>query len=156
MEELLWPIILLLLAALLIYLGIRSRKNAYLSYQDDLQRYTATTPMTITSVEKRVTERWEDRDDGNRELVTDIAYLPTYEYTVDGKTYHYSSRQSTFGSKAVGKQVTGYYDPKHPESITENKPQKPILGGFLFFLLAAAALVFGLVLLYNYVSLYFW
>ena len=156
MEELLWPIVLLLLAALLIYLGIRSRKNAYLSYQDDLQRYTAATPMTITSVEKRVTERWEDRDDGNQELVTDIAYLPTYEYSVDGKTYHYPSRQSTFGPKAVGKQVTGYYDPKHPESITENKPQKPVLGGFLFFLLAAFLAVFGLVLLYNYVSLYFW
>ena len=41
-------------------------------------------------------------------------------------------------------------------SITENKPQKPVLGGFLFFLLAAFLAVFGLVLLYNYVSLYFW
>ncbi len=155
MEELLWPIVLLLLAALLIYLGIRSRKNAYLSYQDDLQRYTATTPMTIASVEKRVTERWEDRDDGSREIVYDTDYLPTYEYTVDGKTYHYSSRQSTYGPKAVGKQVTGYYDPKNPESITENKPQKPILGGFLFFLLAVILGALGLYLLWSYVSLYY-
>ena len=80
----------------------------------------------------------------------------TYEYTVDGKTYRYQSRQSTFGPKALGKQVPGYYDPKNPESITENKPQKPVLGGVLFFLMAAILAVFGLVLLYNFFSVYFW
>lgn len=156
MEELLWPIIMLLAAALLLYLGIRSRKSAYQGYQDDLLRYTATTTMTITNVEKRITERWEDRDDGSREIVYDTDYLPTYEYTVDGKTYQYLSRQSTFGPKALGKQVPGYYDPKNPESITENKPQKPVLGGVLFFLMAAILAVFGLVLLYNFFSVYFW
>lgn len=156
MEELLWPIMMLLAAALLLYLGIRSRKNADQGYQDDLRRYTATTTMTITNVEKRITERWEDRDDGSREIVYDTDYLPTYEYTVDSRTYHYQSRQSTFGPKALGKQVPGYYDPKHPESITENKPQKPVLGGVLFFLMAAILAVFGLVQLYNYFSLYFW
>lgn len=156
MEELLWPILMLLAAALLLYLGIRSRKNAYQGYQDDLLRYTATTTMTITNVEKRITERWEDRDDGSREIVYDTDYLPTYEYTVDGKTYQYLSRQSTYGPKAVGKQVPGYYDPKNPESITENKPQKPVLGGVLFFLMAAILAVFGLVQLYNFFSVYFW
>ncbi len=156
MEELLWPILMLLAAALLLYLGIRSRKSAYQGYQDGLQRYTATTTMTITNVEKRITERWEDRDDGSREIVYDTDYLPTYEYTVDGKTYQYLSRQSTYGPKAVGKQVPGYYDPKNPESITENKPQKPVLGGVLFFLMAAILAVFGLVLLYNFFSVYFW
>ena len=156
MEELLWPIIMLLAAALLLYLGIRSRKSAYQGYQDDLLRYTATTTMTITNVEKRITERWEDRDDGSREIVYDTDYLPTYVYTVDGKTYQYLSRQSTFGPKALGKQVPGYYDPKNPESITENKPQKPVLGGVLFFLMAAILAVFGLVLLYNFFSVYFW
>lgn len=156
MEELLWPIMMLLAAALLLYLGIRSRKNADQGYQDDLQRYTATTTMTITNVEKRITERWEDRDDGSREIVYDTDYLPTYEYTVDGTPYHYQSRQSTFGPKALGKQVPGYYDPKNPESITENKPQKPVLGGVLFFLMAAILAVFGLVLLYNFFSVYFW
>ena len=156
MEELLWPIMMLLAAALLLYLGIRSRKSAYQGYQDDLQRYTATTTMTITNVEKRITERWEDRDDGSREIVYDTDYLPTYEYTVDGKTYQYLSRQSTYGPKAVGKQVPGYYDPKNPESITENKPQKPVLGGVLFFLMAAILAVFGLVQLYNFFSVYFW
>lgn len=156
MEELLWPIMMLLAAALLLYLGIRSRKNAYQGYQDDLLRYTATTTMTITNVEKRITERWEDRDDGSREIVYDTDYLPTYEYTVDGKTYQYLSRQSTYGPKALGKQVPGYYDPKNPESITENKPQKPVLGGVLFFLMAAILAVFGLVLLYNFFSVYFW
>lgn len=156
MEELLWPIMMLLAAALLLYLGIRSRKSAYQGYQDDLLRYTATTTMTITNVEKRITERWEDRDDGSREIVYDTDYLPTYEYTVDGKTYQYLSRQSTYGPKAVGKQVPGYYDPKNPESITENKPQKPVLGGVLFFLMAAILAVFGLVQLYNFFSVYFW
>ena len=156
MEELLWPIMMLLAAALLLYLGIRSRKSAYQGYQDDLLRYTATTTMTITNVEKRITERWEDRDDGSREIVYDTDYLPTYEYTVDGKPYQYLSRQSTFGPKALGKQVPGYYDPKNPESITENKPQKPVLGGVLFFLMAAILAVFGLVQLYNFFSVYFW
>lgn len=156
MEELLWPIMMLLAAALLLYLGIRSRKSAYQGYQDDLLRYTATTTMTITNVEKRITERWEDRDDGSREIVYDTDYLPTYEYTVDGKTYQYLSRQSTYGPKAVGKQVPGYYDPKNPESITENKPQKPVFGGVLFFLMAAILAVFGLVQLYNFFSVYFW
>lgn len=156
MEELLWPILMLLAAALLLYLGIRSRKSAYQGYQDDLQRYSATTTMTITNVEKRITERWEDRDDGSREIVYDTDYLPTYEYTVDGKTYQYLSRQSTYGPKALGKQVPGYYDPKNPESITENKPQKPVLGGVLFFLMAAILAVFGLVQLCNFFSVYFW
>lgn len=156
MEELLWSIMMLLAAALLLYLGIRSRKSAYQGYQDDLLRYTATTTMTITNVEKRITERWEDRDDGSREIVYDTDYLPTYEYTVDGKTYQYLSRQSTYGPKAVGKQVPGYYDPKNPESITENKPQKPVFGGVLFFLMAAILAVFGLVQLYNFFSVYFW
>lgn len=149
MEELLWPIIMLLAAALLFYLGIRSRKKAYADYQDDLRHYTATTTMTITNVEKRGTERWEDRDDGSREIVYDTSYLPTYEYTVNGKTYHYASCQSTYGPKALGRQVTGYYDPKNPGSITESKPQKPILGGFLFFLMAMFLSVFGLLQLYH-------
>lgn len=144
MEELLWPILMLLAGILLIFLGVRSRKNAYQSYQDDRKRYTGTTTMTITNVEKQVTERWEDREDGSREIAYDTAYLPTYEYTVDGKTYQYLSRQSTYGPKAVGKQVTGYYNPEQPEQITENKPRKPIFGGFLFFLPAAFLLVFGL------------
>lgn len=156
MSDLVLGIVFLLIAALLLYLGIRSRKSAYQGYQDDLQRYTAATTMTITHVEKQVTERWEDRDDGSREIVYDTDYLPTYEYTVGGKTYRYASRQTTYGSKALGMQVPGYYDPKNPESITENKPRKPILGGFLFFLMAAILAVYGLVLLYNYFSLYFW
>lgn len=155
MEELLWPIGMLLAAILLICLGIRSRKNAVRDYQEDKKRYTGTTTMTITDVEKRITERWEDREDGSREIAYDTAYLPTYEYTVDGKTYQYLSRQSTYGPKAVGKQVTGYYNPEKPDQITENKPQKPLLSGFLFFLPAAFLLMLGLFQLWNYISLYY-
>ena len=155
MEELLWSIGLLLAAALLFYLGIRSRKSAHASYQDNLLRYTATTTMTITNVDKQVTERWEDRDDGSREIVYDTAYIPTYEYTVDGKTYRYLSRQSTYGPKALGKQVVGYYNPEDPDQITENKPRKPIFGGFMFFLWAVILGCFGLYLLWSYLSLYY-
>ena len=155
MEELLWPIFMLLAAVLLGYLGIRRRKSAHNEYQDDLRRYTATTPMTITNVEKRITERWEDRDDGSREIVYDTDYLPTYEYTVDGKTYQYGSRQTTYGPKALGKQVTGYYNPEDPSQITENKPRKPIFGGFMFSLWAVILGAFSLYLLWSYVSLYY-
>ena len=52
MEELLWPILMLLAGILLIFLGVRSRKNADRDYQDDRKRYTGTTTMTITNVEK--------------------------------------------------------------------------------------------------------
>ena len=155
MEELLWPIGMLLAAALLGYLGVRRRKSAHNEYQDDLRRYTATTTMTITNVEKRVTERWDDRDDGSREIVYDTEYVPTYEYTVDGKTYKYASRQSTYGPKALGKQVAGYYNPENPSQITENKPRKPIFGGFMFFLWAVILGVFGLYQLWSYLSLYY-
>lgn len=154
MEELLWPIVMLLAAALLIYLGIRSRKKAYANYQDNLRLYTATTTMTVASVEKQMRESWIDRDDGTRETVYETIYLPTYEYTVDGKAYQYSSLQSIYDPKAVGKQVVGYYNPQDPGMITENKPRNPIFGGFLFFFWAAILVAMGLSLLWSYVSLY--
>ena len=79
---------LLLGAILLFWLGTRHRKKVYAEYEDDSQKYTATTTMTLIKQTKSETQRWEDKGDGNQELVTDICYLPTYEYTVNGEVYH--------------------------------------------------------------------
>ena len=39
--------------------------------------------------------------------------------------------------------MTGYYDPTNPKLITENKPRRPIFGGFVFFVFAAFLLFFA-------------
>lgn len=145
-------IILLLGAILLFWLGLRHRKKAYAAYEDDSQKYTATTTMTLIKQTKSETQRWEDNGNGNQELVTDICYLPTYEYTVNGEVYHYMSSHGFDTEQKVGMQRTGYYDPSNPKNITEYQPQKPVLGGVLFFILGAILLIFGAVMLWN--SLY--
>ena len=86
-------------------------------------------------------ERWEEQEDGTSRLMRYVVYLPTYEYTVDGKTYTYSSRQDWGSPKGVGRQKTGWYDPKRPDLIREDKPRKPLLGGGIFFLFAAICLL---------------
>ena len=48
------------------------------------------------------------------------------------------------GKRDLGRQVMGYYDPAKPERITENRPRKPVLGGFLFFFGALILLFFGI------------
>ena len=63
---------------------------------------------------------------------------------MNGTTYRYSSRQSLSGKRDLGRQVMGYYDPAKPERITENRPRKPVLGGFLFFFGALILLFFGI------------
>ena len=136
MEQIIWGIAFLLAAVLLVWLGIRRRRNAQKEYEDDVQRYTATTVMTVVHLEESVLETWEDQDDGSRELRRETVYTPTYEYTVGGQTYQYCSRH-------MGRQVTGYYDPSDPRRITEDKPRKPILGGLLFFAGAAFLLFFA-------------
>lgn len=40
--------------------------------------------------------------------------------------------------------MVGYYDPDRPDHITENRPRKPVLGGFLFFFGALILLFFGI------------
>ena len=141
MEQIIWGAAFLLAAVLLVWLGVRHRKNAQKSYEDDVRRYTAATVMTVVHLSESVLETWEDRDDGSRELRRETVYTPTYEYTVDGKTYTYSSRQDWGSPKGVGRQKTGWYDPKRPDLIREDKPRKPILGGGLFFLFAAFCLL---------------
>ena len=71
-------------------------------------------------------------------------YLPTYEYAVNGKKYWYYSRKSVSGKGDVGKQVVGYYAPNRPDIITENRPGKPVFGGFLCFFGAAVCLIFSI------------
>lgn len=139
-------------AILLIWLGIRHRKKAYATYEDDSRKYTATTTMTLVKQTKSETQRWEDNGDGNQELITDICYLPTYEYTVNGEVYRYMSNHGFDTEQKSGMQRTGYYDPSDPKNITEYQPQKPVLGGALFFILGAVLTVCGIVVLWNSLS----
>ena len=141
MENLVPALIVALVGTLMVWLGLRSRKSALQGYEDDKRRYTSTTTMTVTDIRKEDVERWEDQEDGTSRLARYVVYLPTYEYTVDGKTYTYSSRQDWGSPKGVGRQKTGYYDPKNPDLIREDKPRKPLLGGGIFFLFAAICLL---------------
>lgn len=93
MGNIMWGIVFLLAGVVLVWLGIRQRKRAQRDYEDDVRRYTASTVMTVVHLDESVLETWEDRDDGGRELRRETVYQPTYEYTVDGKTYRYASRQ---------------------------------------------------------------
>ena len=65
MSELVLGIVFLLIAALLLFLGVRYRRNSYACYAEDSQRCTATTTLTVTDVDKQEEEQWEDRDDGS-------------------------------------------------------------------------------------------
>lgn len=147
MGNLLPAVVVALVGALMVWLGLRSRKSAIQGYEDDKQRYTATATMTVTDIRKEDVERWEDQEDGSSRLMRYVVYLPTYEYTVDGKTYTYSSNQDWGSSKGVGRQKTGYYDPKRPDLIREDKPRKPLIGGGIFFVFAAFCLVAEILLI---------
>ena len=147
MENLVPALIVALVGTLMVWLGLRSRKSALQGYEDDKRRYTSTTTMTVTDIRKEDVERWEEQEDGTSRLARYVVYLPTYEYTVDGKTYTYSSRQDFGSAKGVGRQVTGYYDPLKPDLIREDKPRKPILGGGFFFLFAAFCLLAEILLI---------
>lgn len=131
-------------AVLVAWLGVRQRKGARKEYEDDVRRYTGTTMMKVVWIEESVNERWEQQEDGSEQLRRETVYLPTYEYTVNGKTYRYASRQTVSGKRELGRQVVGYYDPTRPDRITENKPRKPVLGGMCFFMFAAFLLWFGI------------
>lgn len=131
-------------AVLVAWLGVRQRKGAWKGYKDDVRRYTGTTMMKVVWIEESADERWAHQKDGSDRLRRETYYLPTYEYTVNGTTYRYSSRQSLSGKRDLGRQVMGYYDPAKPERITENRPRKPVLGGFLFFFGALILLFFGI------------
>ncbi len=100
--------------------------------------------MKIVRIEESVEERWEHQEDGSDQLRRETVYLPTYEYAVNGRTYQYTSRQGLSRKRDLGRQVVGYYDPDQPDHITENRPRKPVLGGFLFFFGALILLFFGI------------
>ena len=134
----------LLAAVLMAWLGVRRRKSAQKEYEDDVRRYTGTTMMKVVWIEESADERWAHQKDGSDRLRRETYYLPTYEYTVNGTTYRYSSRQSLSGKRDLGRQVVGYYDPAKPECITENRPRKPVFGGAYCFLWAAFLLFFGI------------
>ena len=126
------------------WLGIRRRKGARKEYEDDVRRYTGTTMMKVIWIEESADERWEHQKDGSDRLRRETVYLPTYEYTVNGKTYRYASRQCLYSKRDLGRQVVGYYNPDRPDRITENRPRKPVFGGAYCFLWAAFLLGFGI------------
>ena len=109
-----------------------------------MRRYTGTTMMKVVWIEESADERWEHQKDGSDRLRRETVYLPTYEYAVNGRTYQYASRQALSSKRDLGRQVVGYYDPDRPDHITENRPRKPVLGGFLFFFGALILLFFGI------------
>ena len=131
------------------WLGIRRRKGARKEYEDDVQRYTGTTMMKVVWIEESVVERWEHQENGSDRLRRETYYLPTYEYTVNGEVYHYTSRHGSDTVQKPGMQRTGYYEPSNPKNITEYQPQKPVLGGVLFFISGVVLLIFGVVVLRN-------
>lgn len=138
MENIIWGVLLFLGAALLIWLGVRYRRNSYISYESDVKKYTATTAMKLVGLDESEVEMWEDRGENGQELMKYTVYNPTYEYTVNGETYQYRSRHySNSKENVLGRIVTGYYNPADPKDITEFKPRKPLAGGFLFFVGAA-------------------
>ena len=140
-------------AVLVAWLGVRQRKGAWKGYKDDVRRYTGTTMMKVVWIEESVDERWEHQEDGSDRLRRETVYLPTYEYTVNGRTYRYASRQTLSGKRELGRQVVGYYDPKQPDRITEDRPRKPVFGGFLFFVFAVFLLWFGIMTFTGQVSI---
>ena len=131
-------------AVLVAWLGIRQRKGAWNGYEDDVQRYTGTTMMKVVWIDESVDERWEHQEDGSDRLRRETVYLPTYEYTVNGRTYRYLSRQTVSGRWELGRQVPGYYDPKQPDRITENRPRRPVFSGAYFFVWTAFLLFFSI------------
>ena len=135
-----------LAAVLLAWLGILQRKGSKEDCKRDMRLYSVSILMKVVDVEEADLEMWENQPDGSSKLRREKAYLPTYEYAVNGKTYRYSSRQSVSGKRDLGKQVLGYYNPDRPESITENRPGKPVFGGSLFFLGAVLCLIFGIMI----------
>ena len=131
-------------AVLLAWFGILERRGAKDGYKRDVRLYSASTMMKVVHVEESEYDRWENQPDGSSKLRREKAYLPTYEYSVNGITYRYLSFQSVFGKRDVGKQVVGYYKPDRPDLITENRPRKPVFGGFLYFYGAVICLFFGI------------
>ena len=83
------------------WLGVRQRKGAQKEYEDTVRRYTGTTMMKVVWIEESVNERWEQQEDGSEQLRRETVYLPTYEYTVNGKTYRYASRQTVSGKREL-------------------------------------------------------
>ena len=150
MEEMLWGIALALGAVVMALLGVRQRKHAQASYQEDVKRYTASTTMKVVHLEESVLETWEEQEDGSQELRRETVYSPTYEYTVDGKTYQYISRSCLSSRRDLGRLVMGYYDPTDPSRITEYKPRRPIFGGFFFFFGAALLLLIAILIFTGY------
>ena len=149
MEYIIWGTVFTIAAVVLVWLGVRRRQSVKKGYERDVKKYTASTMMKVVWIDESEVERWEDREDGSSVLTRETFYLPTYEYTVNGEVYHYTSRHGSDTVQKPGMQRTGYYEPSNPKNITEYPPQKPVLGGVLFFIPGVVLLIFGVVVLRN-------
>lgn len=146
MSNFLWGVIIVLLAALFVLIAVLQRKHAKKDYERAAQLYRAKVSMKIVDVEETAMDTQAYTEDGAARRGKDKIYLPTYEYTVDGRTYRYKSHVSVSSRRDAGRSVTGYYNPENPELITEEKPRRNIFTGFLWFVLAAFSLFFAALL----------
>ena len=87
MEYIIWGTVFTIAAVVLVWLGVRRRQSVKKGYERDVKKYTASTMMKVVWIDESEVERWEDREDGSSVLTRETFYLPTYEYTVDGRTY---------------------------------------------------------------------
>ena len=138
MDHLLWGLILAALAAVFVCIARLQRKREKKDYSLAALLYSAKTGMKIVDVEETSRETWENGDGGRTRRGRSKIYLPTYEYTVDGRTYRYKSRVSVSSKREVGRTVTGYYN---PELITEEKPKQNIC---CFFVVRSGRVLSGL------------
>ena len=90
---------------LLVAVGVFHRRSLFRAYTSDRKQYTGTTPMKIIHLEESTMTTWEEQEDGTRRECYSTVHTPTYEYTVDGQTYQYVSRQDN--CRPVGACVTG-------------------------------------------------
>ena len=71
-------------AVLFAWLGILERRGAKNGYKRDVRLYSASTMMKVVHVEESEYDRWEDQPDGSSKLRREKAFLPTYEYSLNG------------------------------------------------------------------------
>ena len=121
-------LVFLVVGLLLITAGVFHRRNLFRAYEGDRKRYTGTTPMKIVHIEKSTMPTWEEQEDGTRLEGCTTVHLPTYEYTVDGKTYRYASRQDT--CRPVGPASPAITTPTTPSSSRRTPSVPPISPAF--------------------------
>ena len=71
-----------------------------------------------------------------------LAWIGILQRKSSQETYKHDVR--LYSASTLMKVVVGYYAPNRPDIITENRPGKPVFGGFLCFFGAAVCLIFSI------------